>query len=230
MKKTELESIKNIAKIFLNFEPKKDEQFPFVIDHPFTNSPYVNINGNLINIIESKYNFDDYITLMNKEINEIQDVIKIYYLIQKPYSSAFLKYTYQYLNNNDLADVLKQHWQKNEFVNIDTNISKLKYVSLFKKCKKENLMDENELNIYNNLPTIVKVYRGINNVTKHPIDGLSWTIDKEQAIWFAKRFDKGGILCETEIEKEHILAYFDYEKETVIDIHFLKNIIQTKIN
>ena len=81
MKKTELESIKNIAKIFLNFEPKKDEQYPFVIDHPFTNSPYVNVNGNLINIIESKDNFDDYITLMNKEINEIQNVIKIYYLI-----------------------------------------------------------------------------------------------------------------------------------------------------
>lgn len=230
MKESNLSAIKDIAKTFLHMEPKANEEFPFIIEHPFLESQYTSVNGNFVNVLESEENYNQYINELETIIDKINQLERIYYLIRKPYSSAFLKYTYKYLNNKDLGKILKFHWQNNEYVNIDKNISKLKYVALFKKCGKELLMTDEELETFNEFPEKVKIYRGINNYTNHPVNGLSWTINKEQAIWFAKRFDEGGILCETEIEKEHILAYFNYENETVIDIHFLKNIKETPIH
>jgi hypothetical protein len=37
-------------------------------------------------------------------------------------------------------------------------------------------------------------------------DGLSWTLDKAKAEFFANRFSKGGIILEREIPKSDIIA------------------------
>ena len=62
------------------------------------------------------------------------------------------------------------------------------------------------------------MYRGIN---KHgSVEALSWTLDKEQAEWFANRFEMFGItgtVYQANINKEYVLAYFSREQEAVID-------------
>jgi hypothetical protein len=42
---------------------------------------------------------------------------------------------------------------------------------------------------------------------------LSWTLDKNQAKWFANRFEKDGVVLEKRISKKNIVAYFNGRNE-----------------
>ena len=53
--------------------------------------------------------------------------------------------------------------------------------------KYQFVMDDDERARFDQLPDIVEVYRGINN-KKHVKLGLSWTLSRAKAEWFAKRY------------------------------------------
>ena len=65
-------------------------------------------------------------------------------------------------------------------------------------------MDESEIQLLNSLPELVTIYRGC--VKGLNEDGLSWTLDKAKAKFFANRFSKDGIILEREIPKSDIIA------------------------
>ena len=54
------------------------------------------------------------------------------------------------------------------------------------------------------------VYRGIGTESRE--NGISWTLDKEKATWFARRFSEGYVIQGT-VEKKDILAFFNDRKE-----------------
>ena len=58
------------------------------------------------------------------------------------------------------------------------------------------------------------------------VKAMSWTLDYEKALWFAKRFDSDGTVYTAEIEKSNILALFDGrdESEIVVEHAYLLNI------
>lgn len=74
--------------------------------------------------------------------------------------------------------------------------------------------------------SIIKIYRGCEK--KEALKGLSWTISKDTAIFFAERIGNKGQVYSAEINKENVLAYFNSrgEQEVVVDYKFLKNIKQ----
>ena len=51
-------------------------------------------------------------------------------------------------------------------------------------------------------------------------DGLSWTLSKEVAEWFASRFENDGEIIEKTVHKTEVIAYFNDrdEEEIVLDI------------
>lgn len=59
-------------------------------------------------------------------------------------------------------------------------------------------MNEGELNIYSTLPNKVTIYRGIQGNKYYK--ALSWTLSKDKARWFSKRFTNNGTLFKAEIE------------------------------
>ena len=68
------------------------------------------------------------------------------------------------------------------------------------------MMNNDELEIFNNLPDKFKVYRGINESGTENIaydEGISWTLSKEKAKWFATRFteNKKPKVLELEVHK-----------------------------
>jgi hypothetical protein len=67
-------------------------------------------------------------------------------------------------------------------------------------------MDERELARLEVLPDTVRVWRGTDR--KMAIKGLSWTLDKERAIWFANRFHRQGYLVHGVVDKADIRAVF----------------------
>jgi hypothetical protein len=50
---------------------------------------------------------------------------------------------------------------------------------------REAMMDDASLEAYRQLPDVVTIHRGHQRVNRH---GLSWTLDRDKAEWFAKRF------------------------------------------
>lgn len=71
----------------------------------------------------------------------------------------------------------------------------------------EYFMSTEEREYFSTLPDVVKVFRGcIANKNK---TGLSYTLSKEKAEWFAKRFNSDGVVVEKEIKKHKIFAYLN---------------------
>ena len=133
------------------------------------------------------------------------------------------------MSRDDLSTALATAWVMSEAPNMDANMSKAQAVRLFKICNPEKMMDEEDLEAYKQLPDEVTVYRGLGTFNATNIKALSWTLDAEQAKWFANRFDFGqgnGKVYRATIKRKYIFAYFNerQEHEVIVDYNRLKNI------
>lgn len=80
-------------------------------------------------------------------------------------------------------------------------------------------MDDDDLTPFKALPDMLEVWRGVRFKSNNP-NGLSWTLDRDKAIWFAKRFTGGTpTLFSGMVKKEKVFAYFTgrSEQEIVVD-------------
>lgn len=62
--------------------------------------------------------------------------------------------------------------------------------------------------------SILVVYRGINN--KNRVDGLSFTLDKKVAKFFADRWGEGGYVNKYEVHIDDVLAFIDNGEQEII--------------
>jgi hypothetical protein len=90
-------------------------------------------------------------------------------------------------------------------------------------------MDPKEQKAFDKLPDMVDVYRGV----RHDVaaKGLSWTLDRSRAIWFAHRFIHGDCtphLVTAMVPKKCVLAHFLRKNEDEIVAH-PKHVIITDI-
>jgi hypothetical protein len=81
-------------------------------------------------------------------------------------------------------------------------------------------MDDNERVCFDVMPETVTIHRGISH-PKHNRIGLSWTRDKERAVWFAHRFARSSdkpMVIDATVQKKNVLAYFNgrSEEEVVV--------------
>lgn len=223
---TNLDKIKDIAILFLNFEIKDTELSPLFIIHPYFESGYVSISNEIINIMENKEN---YFLAIKKYKDRIMtcDLYGLYLLIRKSYRFTFFKYTKEYLSLEDYSKLLSDIWTGSENPNNDVNVSLKESSNMFKLADKKKLMTDEEYLYYESLSNEFKIYRGVAVGRNH--NGLSWTIDKEKAEWFSNRFNRNqqvGYLREAICKKEDVLAYFNRrgENEIVVDYNFIKKI------
>lgn len=218
-KETNIEKIKDVAILFLHLDIK-ETQFPWLIQHPFWNTPFLPYEGQMVNILEEPQIYQKIIKNKEEKIQTLKDVSSILLCIDKPYRLTFLKFIREYMSIKDFSHFLGEIWISSEDPNQDVNVSTAMASRWFKKADKRYLMNDKEYQIYYNLPETLKVYRGV-SVGRNP-NGLSWTDDYSKAVWFAHRFDsknQKGYVRDGEIKKKDILAYFSRrgEKEIVID-------------
>jgi len=80
------------------------------------------------------------------------------------------------------------------------------------------VMSPAERRALDELPETITVWRGCSR--EGAVDGFSWTLDREMAIWFAYRFggrgDEPAILAEVSVSKESVLAYFERRRESEV--------------
>lgn len=81
----------------------------------------------------------------------------------------------------------------------------------FFDCKKELVMNEEELKYYNNLPDKVTLYRGCSTGENRSDScfGISWTTSREVAEFFAFRYtQRGRAVYSVQVDKKYIKAIF----------------------
>jgi hypothetical protein len=77
-------------------------------------------------------------------------------------------------------------------------------------------MNNAERRALRKLPDKVEVWRGIRHDDPDSISGLSWTRDRDKAIWFAQRFKGTPLLVEGVVKKTDVLAVFLGKQESEI--------------
>lgn len=231
MKKTNLEGVKKIAKLFVDLPIECNNKFG-IIQHPFISNRFVpkilepEDVGKVIPFydVSNEEDLNKVRSMLKKVIDTTKDYQHFSIIVNKPYLLTFFKYTKDFLSNEDYSEFLSTVWTYTEYPNNDTNVTTRELVSYFKKSDKNILMSNDELEAYNKLDDLVTVYRGVKPGAK--VKALSWTTDKKVAKWFADRYEKNGKVYMAVIDKKDVLAYFlgRNEYEVVVDYDKLEDI------
>lgn len=231
MKKTNLEGVKKIAKLFVDLPIECNNEFG-IIQHPFISNRFVpkilepEDVGKVIPFYDvcNEEDLNKVRSMLKKVIDTTKDYQHFSIIVNKPYLLTFFKYTKDFLSNEDYSKFLSTAWTYTEYPNNDTNVSTRELLSYFNKSDKNILMSKDELEAYNKLDDLITIYRGVKPGAK--VKALSWTTDKKVAKWFADRYEKNGKVYKAVIDKKDVLAYFlnRNEYEVVVNYNKLKHI------
>lgn len=75
---------------------------------------------------------------------------------------------------------------------------------------RELMMDEDERAALELMPAVVEVHRGHGSKNA---SGLSWTLDRDKAAWFARRWKQEGWVTSGKLSKSNVIARFDRRNE-----------------
>ncbi len=209
-----------------------NKEIPFILSHPlFSSSAYMDEDNNLKNVTYE--NFNEVVELHIKRLKDIVEnekrigdkIVKFLIHINKPYRLEFFNLLKEKIETKTTYnELLYWIWCDTEFPH---QIGINKAVLLFKNSKFDIKLfsDKEDFEFYNNLNEKIIIYRGLQGKDAK-IRGLSWSLNKEKAIWFANRFKQKGNLYQAEINKRDIYAYTNSmgEEEIIINPRYLKNI------
>ena len=137
------------------------------------------------------------------------------FMHERPYRfGALIEYMqdYDFARHPDFWETVGNVWTDSE--NIYESFDDWQWVWEIDAPNIELVMDEDERTAFAALPETLEVYRGVaENGTE---EGMSWTIDRNKAVWFAKRFNKSGTVLFTTINKCDVMAHFLGRNETEI--------------
>ena len=216
--------ITKLMKLLTENVPLHMDLVPFVyidgiipmIHHPLIVEFYSEMKNGLIN---KQYEYKK--TAIEKSKAE-NDWLKFIFLHERPYRfPAMLRVI------NEQKPISEDYWKMVSSVWIDSeNI--FQHIKEWEKIwntqipNRSSIMNDEERNTIDNLPDVVDVWRGVN--IKKGVRGMSWTINKDKAVWFSKRFkSKKSFLIHGQMKKHDILAYFTGRNEQEI-VSLPKNI------
>lgn len=149
-----------------------------------------------------------------KKATEEKAWMKVFMLLPKPYRLTWLQ------NNKDLFEdkvkyyeFLKNSWTQAEFPMQAYYSNEEALIEFYHFDEPQLMMNEEERDLLQSLPQQVTIYRGIRVVDELDEEnlGLSYTLSREKAEWFAKRFANRrskAMLVEATIDKDDILSVF----------------------
>lgn len=215
-----LEGIKRNAELLFDMVPISEPYMGFFLNHPFTDSVVVYINDRFVNVLEEP---EEWRTYVYEIISRANSVDEIFAYIRSPWQLFFLKLVKAELEE-DFPRLLANAWISSENPNKDPNVSNKELIKWFKEADKKGLMSEKELKELEAMPEYIHIYRGIGSESNP--EGLSWTLSRKKAIWFATRWKDEGIVKEGWLHKKDCMAFFKGhgEEEIIAEYKNVENI------
>lgn len=146
------------------------------------------------------------------------DPMAYLWLIEKPYRlDAFIE------NQDRLSDA--QYWRCLEFVfsiveYVQYDIAKWLGLLNSKRRYRPLMMERKDRKHFESLPDTLTIYRGYQHGKYRHKMGLSWTLSKAKAIWFAYRRKENGVakVVQATCKKADVFCYTNGRKEEEIII------------
>lgn len=225
MVETNMDKVKNVAIGLLYQDVISNENIPFVVHHPFTNSNTVMIHDQatdepkIIDIVNDLEGRETWMKSLEDHINKCSEPWQIMAMMNKPYYFAFIKYAHSWCNNSDLGMLLSHAWVSVEYSNEDANMTPSEVIELMESVPSADLMTAEDLKLFEAIgeDEPILVFRGVTAYNESRVnDAISWTLDIEVAKFFASRFNAdGNIYCKI-IYKKDIVAYFNTRDENEV--------------
>jgi len=127
------------------------------------------------------------------------------FLHERPYRLDAFTLIQSKLSDTEYWSLLSDIWTDTE--NQWQGLNKWKQLLSSNRPSRHYLMNEEEFNLLQSLPDEVTIYRGCQAGINE--NGLSWTLNKKKAEFFANRFGKEGIILERKIPKSNIIAFLN---------------------
>lgn len=206
--KTDLQAIKDKAIALLYIEPEPVPELPIFLTHPYFESRATVLpNSNkFVDIIEDSEALQIARDDLQAKINSVDSAERVFMFLRTQYRLTLFKYTNQYMSPEDFKEVLLFSWIMMEHPLSDMNVTKGEMLRWFKK-----------IGYISDLSGVVMIYRGVGSEKYR--DGISWTLDKSKAEWFATRFTDDGIIYSAKVKSKDILYYISErgEEEIIVD-------------
>ena len=207
--------------------PIRIENDFIVVGHPFIdhNPAMFIVKGKmkLFNVTEEK-GFNGYLKFLAKFFKELS-IEQLFSTVRMPFKFEWLRVCKPYLRPDTFTNLFTKTWVYVEFPNTSSVLPET-LVEWFKEAKKEQLMNEDNLSAYNQLPEVLTLYRGVPK--KGTVLGLSWTTDLKTAQFFKNwQQQRGGKIYSVVVPKSAVLAFYGdrEEQEVVLDVFAVKDSI-----
>ena len=134
------------------------------------------------------------------------------FLHERPYRLDAFTLIQSKLSDTQYWSLLSDIWTDTE--NQWQGLNKWKQLLSSNRPSRHYLMNEEEFNLLQSLPDEVIIYRGCQAGINE--NGLSWSLNKKKAEFFANRFGKEGIILERKIPKSNIIAFLNGRGESEV--------------
>jgi len=134
------------------------------------------------------------------------------FLHERPYRLDAFTLIQSKLSDTQYWSLLSDIWTDTE--NQWQGLNKWKQLLSSNRPSRHYLMNEEEFNLLQSLSDEVTIYRGCQAGINE--NGLSWTLNKKKAEFFANRFGKEGIILERKIPKSNIIAFLNGRGESEV--------------
>jgi len=136
-------------------------------------------------------------------LNECDDVFAIMQIVKPVFHLDFVANVYDEFSPRFAGHLIAKTWKEAKAPNDMSKLPLILYRDMFLYAGRENLMTPAESKYYENLPSVVSIYRGISKYNYE--NGLSYTDSYEDALRYA---GEDGKVLSRKIQKEKILACF----------------------
>lgn len=172
----------------------------------------------IMNTVNSKYS--EYLT--SPILDGDDDLFIIIQKVKPEYRLFIFKKISSLLSEKEYCYGLKIAYTKTEGLNTSSaKLSLDEVIDLFKNSNLKLLMEQ-DYDTFVNFPKEITVYRGTAKGKNK--EAISWTTDKNRAIWFYKKYGSQGTVLSAKVKKENIICYLDESacKENEVIVNYDK--------
>ena len=157
---------------------------------------------------QANYQYQVKLKMVKKAVQE-KNWERYVWLHERPYRLSAFAEVVEHLDDNRYWKLLGSLWVDTE--NGWAHLNQWRRYFSSSRSGRNNLMDWDEQMAFDSLADTVTIYRGCQKGLNE--DGISWTLKRDKAEWFATRFGKKGVVLEKEVSKRDIIAVFTGRNE-----------------